>query len=97
MEDYFKPRKRKVHVDLTKDSTNEATNSKKKKEYVIKRGAREDFSTQTTTDRIKLMEKFAPKGNWRRFYSLVITYTELIQTWSYGVTRKSCEVWHFCP
>ena len=33
MEDYFKPRKRKVHVDLTKDSTNEATNSKKKKEY----------------------------------------------------------------
>ena len=43
------------------------------------------------------MQKYPPKGDWRRFDKQKISYTELIQIWSYSLSDKKAEIWHFCP
>ena len=101
MKKFFEPRKRKKQeIDLTNSgevTSDKAKKTKKDPEETNKRGLRNGFSPATTKDRIKLMEKYPPKGNWRRFDSVIISYTEIIQTWTNEANGKSHEIWHFCP
>ena len=41
----------------------------------MKRGVRTRFNAETIPDRINLMQKYPPKGDWRRFDKQKISYT----------------------
>ena len=63
----------------------------------IKRSVRTRFNAETIPDRINLMQKYPPKGEWRRFDKQKISYTELMQIWNYSLSHKKAEIWYFCP
>ena len=75
----FKPRKRKGNIDWSGDGEPEEPKEKKSVDDSIKRGARTGLNAETIPDRMKLMQKYPPKGDWRRFDKQKIGYTELIQ------------------
>ena len=100
MEKFFKPRKRKSNIDLSGEGEPKEPKEKKNKKSIddsIKGGVRTGFNAETIPDRIKLMQKYPPKGDCRRFDKQKISYTELIQIWSYSLPDKKAEIWHFCP
>ena len=84
----FKPRKRKSNIDLSGDGEPKEPKEKKSVDDSIKRGARTGLNAETIPDRMKLMQKYPPKGDWRRFDKQKIGYTELIQIWSYSLPDK---------
>ena len=43
------------------------------------------------------MRNHPPKGNWRRFETVKINGTELIQRWTNKINNKFVEIRHFCP
>ena len=96
MEKFFKPRKRKSNIDLSGDSEPKEPKEKKRKKSIddsIKRGAWTGFNAETIPDRMKLMQKYPPK----RFDKQKISYTELMEIWSFSLSDKKAEIWHFCP
>ena len=42
------------------------------------------------------MQKYPPKGDWRRFDKQKISYTKLIKICSYSLSKKKVETWDFC-
>ena len=101
MENFFKPRKRKRKIDLSGEGEPKEPKEEKKKKGIddsIKRGVRTGLNAETIPERINLMRKYRPKGDWRGFDKQKISYTELIQIWwSYSLSDKKAEILHFYP
>ena len=58
------------------------------------RGCRKGFSKETIQDRIKLMIKNVPKGNWWQFDQIKTSFTYIIQCWVYK--DKTVVIKHLC-
>ena len=99
MEKFFKPRKRKSNIDLRGESESKEPKEKRKKKSIddsIKRRFRTGFNAETIPYRTRLMQKYPPNGDWRRFDKQKISYTKLMQIWSYSLSDTKAEIWHFC-
>ena len=99
MEKFFKPRKRKSNIDLRGESEPKEPKENKEKKSIddsIKRGFRTGLNAETIPYRTKLMQKYPPNGDWRRFDKQKISYTKLMQIWSYSLADKKAEIWHSC-
>ena len=83
---FFRKRVSSNVINLERNDT-ATTISKPTTGGAIKRGQTKGFTIENINDKIKLMNKHAPKGNWRRFKKEEITYTKICLFWG-GVGQK---------